>query len=78
VDKTTRKSKQWHLFLAHGADDSDQQIVACIKAIYNLFADIAFGDFNVIFGSTIGSHEIEETVVDVNLLASQWKEEEQE
>lgn len=54
-------------FLAHGRDNSDDQVLAFLKFSLNGLAEVALGDFDIVLGGTFSSHQIEETVVDVNL-----------
>ena len=56
-----------HLLLAHGRDDGDQQIFAVFEARGDLVTHFTLGDFDIILGGTILSHQVEEAVIDVDL-----------
>ena len=56
-----------YLLLAHGRDDGDQQIFAVFEARGDLVNHFTLGDFDIILGGTILSHQVEETVIDVDL-----------
>jgi len=55
-------------FLAHGLGDGDIDLLAIVKVCLDLIADIAFGDFDVVLGSTFGGHQAEETIIDIDQL----------
>ena len=55
------------LLFSHGTNNSDQEILAVIKTCLYFFAQIAVGNFNIILGSTILCHEVQEPVVNVDL-----------
>jgi hypothetical protein len=61
--------KTTYLFLAHSANDGDQEIFSIVKVGLDLFAEIALGDFDVVFSDAILGHEVEKTVIDINLKA---------
>jgi hypothetical protein len=56
------------LLLAHGADDGDKEILALLKAGRDLLAKLAFRDSNVVLGIAILVHQVEETIVDIDLM----------
>lgn len=58
-----------YLLLSHSANDSDHKFLVGVEFFLNLFAEVAFGNFDIIFRSTIGGHEVEEAIVDVDLQA---------
>ena len=55
------------LLLTHGRDDSDEQILALIEVGLDLLAKVALRKLDVVLGGTILGHEVEETVIDVDL-----------
>ena len=64
----TRTQKLYsYLLLAHSRNDGDQEVLAFVKVGLNLGAEFTLRDLNIIFGGTILGHEVEETVVDVDL-----------
>lgn len=54
-------------FLAHGGDDGDDELLALVKVGLDLLAEVALGDLDIVLGSAIGGHEVEETIVNVHL-----------
>jgi len=62
-----QKMTETHLLLAHSADDSDQEILAIIKAGLDFLAKVTFRDLDIILSSTVGGHEVKETVINVDL-----------
>ena len=44
-----RRAGVANLFLIHGFDDCDQQILAFVKSSHNFFAEITLGDLDIIF-----------------------------
>jgi len=56
------------LLLAHSADDSDQEILAIIKASLDLLSKVAVRDLDIVLSSTVGGHEVKETVINVDEL----------
>lgn len=57
------------LLLTHSGDDGDKEILAVIEAGLDLLADITIGNLDIILGSTVLSHEVKETIVNVDLWA---------
>ncbi len=55
------------LLLAHGGDDSDEEILAAVKLLLDLFAEVAIGQLDVVLGDAVLGHQVEEAVVDVDL-----------
>lgn len=55
------------LLLTHGRDDRDKEILALVEVALNLLAEVAVGDLDIVLGSTVLGHQVEETVIDVNL-----------
>ena len=66
------------LLLTHSGDDGDKEILAVIEARLDFLADVTIGYFDIILGSTILSHEVEETIVNVDLYAERSKDEQEE
>ena len=56
-----------HLLLAHGRDDGDEQVLAVIEVGLDLLAEVTLRDLDVVLRGTVLSHEVEETIVDVDL-----------
>lgn len=56
------------LLLAHGGDDGDEEVLTVIEAGGDLLADVALGDLDVVLGVAVVVHEVEVTVVDVDLV----------
>lgn len=54
-------------FLVHGLGDGDINLLAVVKVGLDFIADFAFGDFDIVLGGTFGSHQAEETVIDIDL-----------
>lgn len=61
------------LFLAHGGDDGNSESLAGIEFFFDLIAERALGEFNVILGGAIRVHEVEVTIVDVDLRMAMWR-----
>lgn len=59
-----------YLLLSHGRDDGNEYVRTRFKVFGNLFAKVAFGDFDVVLGDTVVGHEVEEAVVNVDLNVS--------
>lgn len=55
------------MLLTHSRDDGDQEILAVIEAALDILAEITLRQFDIILGSTILSHKVKETIVDVDL-----------
>ena len=55
------------LLLAHSRDDGDEEILAFLKAGLDFLANVTLGDLDVVLGDTVVGHQVEETVVDVDL-----------
>jgi len=56
------------LLLAHGRNDSHQEILALIEVRLDLLADIALRNTDIILGGAVISHQVEETFIDVDKL----------
>ena len=54
-------------FLVHGFGDGDVDFFSVIKVCTDFLAEFAFRDFDVVFGATFVGHQVEETIVNVNL-----------
>jgi len=54
-------------FLVHGFGDGNVDFFAVVKVCTDFIAEFAFGDFDVIFSGTFVGHQVEETIVNVNL-----------
>jgi hypothetical protein len=61
---------QTYLLLSHSRNDGNQQLFAVIEIGLNLLAKIILGDLHIVFGNAVRIHEVEETVVDVDLRGS--------
>jgi len=53
--------------LTHGRDDRNQEILAFLETIGDALSDLPFRDLYVILGGAISAHEVEETVINVDL-----------
>ena len=56
-----------YLLLAHGRDDGDKEVLALIEVALDLLAEVTLRQLDVVLGGTVLSHEVQETVVDVDL-----------
>lgn len=63
------RGSEIYLLFTHGGDDRDKKILALFKVRLDLFANVTLRNLDIVFLSAIRSHEIEETVVNVNLQA---------
>lgn len=63
------------LLLTHSGDNGDKEILAVIEAGLDLLADITIGNLDIILGSTVLSHEVKETIVNVDLRPENRSEE---
>jgi hypothetical protein len=55
-------------FLVHGFGDGDVDFFSVVKVCADFIAEFAFGDFDVVLGGTFVGHQVEETIIDVNLM----------
>ena len=55
------------LLLTHSRDDGDKQVLALVEVGLDLLAHITLGKLDIVLGGTILSHQVEETVIDVDL-----------
>ena len=53
----------------HGGDDGDKEIFTVIEVALDLLANVALRDTNVVLGGTILGHQVQETIIDVDLSA---------
>jgi hypothetical protein len=60
-------NKETHLLFTHCTNNGNQKIFAFIEIGMDLCSKIALRHFNIVFGGTVLSHEIEEAFIDVNL-----------
>jgi hypothetical protein len=56
-----------HLLFAHGRNDGDEKIFTLIESARNVFANVTLGDLNVVLRGAIWSHQIKESIVNVDL-----------
>lgn len=56
------------VFLAHGRDDGDHEILAIVEGGLDLVAELTVGDTDVVLGVTVVGHQVQETVVNVDQL----------
>ena len=54
-------------FLAHSRDDGNKEVLALVETRLQILADVAFGEFNIIFCDALRVHKIQETIVDIDL-----------
>jgi len=64
---TVRKTS----FLIHCLGDGDVDFLSIFEICLDFLAKFAFGDFNVVLGATVGSQQVEEIIVKVDLEFSQ-------
>lgn len=55
------------LLFAHGGDDGDEEVLALVEVGLDLLANVALGDADVVLGGTVLGHQVQETVIDVDL-----------
>jgi hypothetical protein len=60
---TVRKTS----FLIHGFGDGDEDFFSIVKVCADFIAEFTFGDFDVVFGGSFVGHQVEETIINVNL-----------
>lgn len=56
-----------YLLFLHSTDDSDQEIFAFVESRLDIISKVTLGHSDVIFGHTVLGHEVEETIVNVDL-----------
>lgn len=56
------------LLLVHGGDDGDHEVLASLKVSSDLLTNLGVGDLDVVLGTTVRVHQVEETVLDVKEL----------
>lgn len=56
------------LFLVHGRNDGHEKIFAFVKVSLNLTTDVTLWNFNIVLRVAVWIHQIQETVVDVDLV----------
>jgi hypothetical protein len=56
-----------YLLFAHGGDDGDEKIFTFIESGRNLRAKVTVGDLNIVLRGAILVHQIEESIVNVDL-----------
>jgi len=56
------------LFLTHSTNDGDQEVLASVEILADLGSEFTLRNLDVVLGNTILSHEIEETVIDIDEL----------
>lgn len=56
------------VLLTHGRDNGDHDLLAVIEHALNLVANLAIRNSDIVLGSTVAVHEVEETVVDIDKL----------
>lgn len=54
--------------LAHGGDDSDNEILALVELGLDLVSNLALGERDIVLGGTVGGEERQETVINVDEL----------
>jgi hypothetical protein len=60
--------KRNSLLFAHGRNDGDEKIFTLIESARNVFANVTLGDLNVVLRGAIWSHQIKESIVNVDKL----------
>lgn len=56
------------LLLAHGRNDRNEQILAVVEVGLDLLAHLTLRKLDVVLGSAILGHEVEEAIIDVDLV----------
>lgn len=56
------------LLLVHGGNDGDHEVLASLKVSSDLLTNLGVGDLDVVLGTTVRVHQVEETVLDVKEL----------
>lgn len=56
-----------YLLFLHSTDDGDQEILAFVEAALDLLSKVTLGHLDIIFSYTVLRHEVEETIVNVDL-----------
>lgn len=54
--------------LAHGRDDSDNEILALVELGLDLVSDLTLGKRDIVLGGTVGGEERQETIINVDEL----------
>ena len=55
------------LLFVHGGDDGDEEILAIFETGGDFLAQVAFGDLDIVLGVTLAIHQVEETIINVDL-----------
>ena len=55
------------LLLTHSRDDGDKQVLAVVELGLDLLAHITVGKLDIVLSSTVLSHQVKETVINVDL-----------
>lgn len=55
--------------LPHGSNNSDDQLLAVVKVSLDLFPEIAIRQLDIVLGATVGEHQVEKAIVNVDLIA---------
>ena len=58
----------WKKTLTHGGDDGDHEVLASLEVGHNLLTNLGLGDLDVVLGTTVRVHQVEETVLDIKEL----------
>ena len=57
-------------FLVHSLGDGNIDFLSVIKVCADFVAEFAFGKLDVVLGGTFAGHQVEETIINVNLSVS--------
>jgi hypothetical protein len=56
--------------LVHGLGDGNVDFLSVVKVCADFVAEFAFGELDIVLGGAFAGHQVEETIVNVNLLIS--------
>ena len=57
-------------FLVHGLGDGNVDFLSIVKVCADFVAEFAFGEFDVVLGGPFAGHQVEESVINVDLVIS--------
>jgi len=61
------RAREAYLLFTHSRDDSDKEIFTFLECTRDLTANVAFRNLNIILGGTILSHQVKESIINVDL-----------
>lgn len=54
--------------LSHGGNDGDEQVLSGLELGLDILSDLGVGEGNIVLSVSLGGHEVEESIVDVDEL----------